>query len=153
MGSTARTQAPACVAHYKEKRYLRMLARLQEHWHPGLSQLLTCSSLSRRPRSSATSHLRARSSSLSASRTRTKERVWPPPTHTRHRPGPPHRRSTLTCHTEDAGTCRGLWRPPCTGASIGTQHQGVRTATGEAAQRVEAAMRAEGKAGPAFIDI
>lgn len=57
------------------------------------------------------------------------------------------------CHTEDAGTCRGLWRPPCTGASIETQHQGVWTAAQEAAQCVEAAMRAEGKAGPAFIDI
>lgn len=150
MGSTARTQAPACVAHYKGKQYLRMLARSQEHWHPCLSQPLTCSSLSRRPRSSATSQLRA-CSSPAASRTRTKEnvRVASP----LHRPGPPHRRPTPTRHTEDAGTCRGLGRPPCTGASVGTQHQGVRTAAREAAQRVETAMRAEGKAGPAFVDI
>lgn len=60
---------------------------------------------------------------------------------------------TRTGHTEDAGTCRGLRRPPCTGSSIGTQHQGVRTAALEAAQRVETAVRAEGKAGPAFINI
>lgn len=66
---------------------------------------------------------------------------------------PPHRCPTPTCHTEDASTRRGLRRAPCTGASIGPQHQGVRTAAGEAAQRVETAMRAEGKAGPAFIHI
>lgn len=89
MGSTARTQAPACVAHYKGKRFLGMLARSQEPWHPCGSQLHTCSSLSSRPRSSATSRLRARSLLLSASRTRTKEKASV--ASQLGRPGPPHR--------------------------------------------------------------
>lgn len=108
-GSTARTQAPACVAHYKGKWYLGMLAGAQEHWQPCHSQLLTCSSLSRRPRSSATSRLRARSSSLSTSRTRAKNRASvaspAPLQRPGHPTGAPHPPATLKMPAlvEDSG--------------------------------------------------
>lgn len=63
-------------------------------------------------------------------------------------------RSSLTNgHVEDAGTGRGLWGPLRASAPIQAQNQAVRTATGETARRIEAAMRAESDAGSAFIHI
>lgn len=59
----------------------------------------------------------------------------------------------LTGHVEDAGTGRGLWGPLRASAPIQAQNQAVRTATGETARRIEAAMRAESDAGSAFIHI
>lgn len=149
-GSTARTQAPACVAHYKGKRYLRT--------RHGPKNTGTHASPSRSPApASPDAHggLQSPSSGhaphhLPPELGQRRMQGWRPRL---HGPGPPHQCPTPTRHTEDAGTCRGLGRLPCTGASVGTQHQGVRTATREAAQCVETAMRAEGKAGPAFIHI
>lgn len=71
-------------------------------------------------------------------------------------PGPASTRPCshpLTGHVEDAGTGRGLWGPLRASAPIGAQHQAGRAATGKTARRIEAAMRAESDAGPAFIHV
>lgn len=59
----------------------------------------------------------------------------------------------LTRYAKDAGTGWGLQGPLCAGAPVQAQHQAMGTATGEAACRVEAMMRAEGDASPTFIHV
>lgn len=148
---------PSLCGPLQRKQYLRIPAR---SWgvalaHPApapaaSSCRLACSNRSRRSRSSATS-LRVRSS-RSASRTRAKETEHGLLAYGRD-PGPPRGPPIPTRHTEDAGTRRGFQRPRCTGASVRTQSQRVRAAARVAAQGVETAVRAEGRAGPAFIDV
>lgn len=70
-------------------------------------------------------------------------------------PGTPHVPSSrpLTGHAEDAGTGWGLWSPFCAGAPVWAQHQALGAATGEAACRIEAPVRAEIDASPTFIHV
>lgn len=123
---------------------------------PGASLWLTCSSRSRRPRSSPTSRLslRALSASSSASRTRTAQSSG------ESGPGPgaswswlPRARPTLTCHAENAGAGGASWGALGARAPVGTQHLAAGAAAGEAARSVETAVRAQGEAGPAFIHV
>lgn len=154
MGSTARTQAPACPVHYKGRDVSGCSGwgvPCPAGFAPGapaylLQPLQAPSQLTNLPPQGAFILFRFPNWDKGESLTNARAQ---PPAWPSLRPTPP----PITCHAKDAGTGWRLRGLLCAGAPVCAQHQVVGAATSEAACRVEAMVRAEGDASPTFIHI